>query len=1076
MKLFFLVATFSIFTSPIFSQKIPLISSGAVIKRGIELYDSGKYQDAIREFLTIPKRDTNYYYMLSELALAYTANKDNDKSIVVCQEGLKKPTEYRAHFIGCLGDAQDYKGDFESAIKTFDDGIKEFPFNYSLIFNRGVTYFNHKDYDQAIECFFKVLSINPYHAGSHLNLGLIAMRQGRKVHAMMSFGIYLSIRSTDNSRLVLLENFLSNEFADEGTITLSAPNAFDRLDQIVRAKIALDKNFKPIVPVNAALVRQYQMMFEQFQTEDTAVKDAWSAYYSPLYKAIKSNEELEPFTYHILSSADNDDVRKWIKKNDKKLQAFYNVVNTELARKRKMQTAPSLGFEQPVHAEYFDRHQLSGLGAKDTNDAKTGRWIYFYDNSQVSAEGSYEKGVKTGIWKYYFDNGVLKSVEDMRTGAIQIYAENGVIEQKFTLVNDSIQGELTNYYPCGAIQEKLNFERGKRHGSGTLLFSDGKTEATYQYNHGKLTGDYIRYFNTGVVERKTSYKDGAFDGNYLVYWANGKPRVTGVNSKGNSEGLWKYYFANGRLSHAGNYKTDLPVGEWLYYDQRGNLIEKRNFNNNGKLEGENTFYANGKKHYTKRFKNDGVIGVVHYDETGKEIGNVGNSGGTFAVKFYFPDGKLHIEGSYLKGHENGAWTYYYHSGKKQSDYQYRDGKLHGVIKEYFKTGETKSIAHYDDGELDGYYQEFYGDNSVKEEGWFQHGQRQQQWISYYPNDSIDTDYYYLNDELDGYLAEYNVDGKRYSKVIYRNGNVLDLEHYNSKGESIYTRQEKGNDILFDRKFRNGRPAEHLQFTCGNNSGTLMRWLPDGKILSEHSFSNGRRQGAYRYNEITGLPSTTGSYLDGMEQGLRKDYFSNGALHYEAFYLQNESDSIFTYYYPDGTIYSQTFYLNDQREGISKIFSPEGALLLEKLFLHDELIAYRPAKDVSLGTWTPFTGDNSIVIKYDNGITAWEEHYKNYVLEGTRRIYFSTGKLHSEHNFTKGDYHGVYSIYYANGQVLEKGNYKLNELEGAKESYSQDGSKKQVENFVLGVRTGAAISYKNGVKTSEYKFWAGTIEE
>jgi len=1075
MRLFFLV-TFSILTTVTFSQKIPLISSGAVIERGTALYDSGKYQEAIREFLTIPKRDTNYYYMLSELALTYIANKENDKGIAVCQEGLKKPTEYRAHFISNLGNAYDYKGEFETAVKTFDDGIKEYPFNYSLIFNLGVTYFNHKDYDKAVECFFKVLSINPYHAGSHLNLGLIAMRQGRKVHAMMSFGVYLSIRSSDNSRLVLLENFLTNQFAEEGSITLNASNTFDRLDQIIHAKIALDKNFKPVVPVNASLVRQYQMMFEQFQTEDTAVKDTWAAYYMPLYRAIKSNEGLEPFTYHILSSADNDDVRKWTKKNDKKLQAFYALMNAELAKNRATQAAPSLGFEQPVHAEYFDRHQISALGAKDANDAKTGRWLYFYDNSQLSAEGTYEKGNKTGTWKYYFDNGGLKSLEDMRTGAVEIYGKNGVIEQKFTLVNDSIQGELTNYYPCGAVQEKLNFEKGKRHGNGTLYFSDGKTEATYQYKHGKLTGDYIRYFNTGNIERKTSYKDGAFDGSYLVFWANGKPRVTGTNSKGNSEGLWKYYFANGRLSHAGNYKADLPVGEWLYYDQRGNLIEKRNFNSSGNLEGENIFYVNGKKYYVKRFKNEGVVSVVHYDEAGKEIGNSGNSGGTFAVKFYFPDGKLRIEGSYLKGQENGAWAYYYHSGRKQSEYQYRKGKLQGVIKEYFKTGETKSIANYDDGELDGYYQEFYGDNHVKEEGWFQQGQRQQQWISYYANDSIDTDYYYLNDELDGYLTEYNVDGKRYSKVVYSNGNVLDLEHYNSKGESISIRQEKGNDILFDRKFRNGRQAEHVQFTCGNNSGTLTRWLPDGKILFEYSFSNGRRQGPYQYNEITGQPSTTGFYVDGKEQGLRKDYFSNGALHYEGFYLQNESDSILTNYYPTGTIYSQTNYLDDQREGTSKIFSPDGSLLMEKLFLHDELIAYRAAKDISSGTWTPFTGDNSIVMKYDNGTPAWEEHYKNYVLEGARRIYFTTGKLYSEHNFSKGDYQGAYSIYYPNGQILEKGNYRLNELDGTKESYLQDGSKKQVENFVLGVRTGAAVSYKNGVKTSEYKFWGGKIEE
>src|SRR6185503_8940325 len=110
-------------------------------------------------------------------------------------------------------------------------------------FNLGVTYYNHKEYEKAIDCFFKAISINPFHSGSHLNLARISAGQGKKTHSMLSFGIYLSLNNEDNERLIMLDNVLSNQFKEDGYITFKGSNAFDKLDQIVRAGIAMDNNF-----------------------------------------------------------------------------------------------------------------------------------------------------------------------------------------------------------------------------------------------------------------------------------------------------------------------------------------------------------------------------------------------------------------------------------------------------------------------------------------------------------------------------------------------------------------------------------------------------------------------------------------------------------------------------------------------------------------------------------------------------------------------------------------------------------------------------------------------------------------
>ena len=70
---YFGVLLFLFTQSLVQAQNIQLVNSGEVIKQAILLYDSGRYDDAISLFTTVPKQDTNYVYMLSELALTLNA-------------------------------------------------------------------------------------------------------------------------------------------------------------------------------------------------------------------------------------------------------------------------------------------------------------------------------------------------------------------------------------------------------------------------------------------------------------------------------------------------------------------------------------------------------------------------------------------------------------------------------------------------------------------------------------------------------------------------------------------------------------------------------------------------------------------------------------------------------------------------------------------------------------------------------------------------------------------------------------------------------------------------------------------
>ncbi|HEY9046716.1 MAG TPA: tetratricopeptide repeat protein [Ohtaekwangia sp.] len=1054
------------------AQKIPLINSGEVIEQAKVLYDSGKYEESIRTFLTIPKRDTNYVYMLTELALSYNANQQYDKTIEVCEEALLKPSIHRSHLLRSRAVAYDKKGDFDKSVGLFQKAIAQYPFDASLIYNLGITYYNHKDYEKAIDCFFKVLSINPFHGGSHLNLGRVAVGQGHKTHAMLSFGVYLAVNNEDNDRLVYIDKVVSNQIQDEGSISPIGSNGCEKLDQILRAKIALDKNFKSKVDVDAPVVKQYEMLFEQLGIINTSSDDRWVKYYLTFYKAIKERNLTEPFMYHILASASNDAVKKWRKKNEKTLNSFYVAANDELKRMRATLDAPEAGFTKPVMAWYDDNHRLNALGASE-GDKRTGRWVYFHNNGERSAEGDYKAGVKVGIWKYYLNTGATKSIENSESGEVTVYFPDGAKRQHFYLKDDAIEGEVELYHACGGVREKLIYKAGKRDGKGKSFFPNGKVDMSYAYSDDKAQGEFVSYFENGQVYSVSNYKNDLREGSYTEYYANGKLRSKGAHTNDHSTGTWTYYYPNGRIEKTGAFKDGTSTGEWLFYDTRGNIIEKRNFNTEGLYHGEDTFFADGKPTSVHTYKNDVLTRIVYLDKNGKELGKYELGNGTVNAKTFYASGQMNGEGVYKKGKVEGRWTYYQPEGVKLSEYTYVAGLAQGEATEFFRHGQKKYIFQYKDNQLHGYYQEFHANGKVKEEGWMQDGQRQQQWLSYYPDGTIESDGFYLNDELIGDYYDYNSDGKLGATTTYEQERIADIKNYNSKGDMLTKKRPEENKQLYETFYPNQKIQSRLIVQCGNYAGTLTKWFPDGNVFYSYDMMSGHRHGAYKYYDISNQVHMEGQYINGSMEGIWKGHYTDGSLDYEGNYIRGNHDSTWTFYFRHGKISSVIPFQKDDRDGIARYNSPEGTPIVEKLYQQDDLIAYRVVNEKGeFGAWVPFTASTTIVAKYPNGTVAYEEPFKNGALEGVKRIYFSNGKLYSEFNYKHGDYEGPFKIYFPGGQLREKGQYRDDELHGVIEEYNEDGTLLKQETYTWGTRNGKSVINPKGGKSKEVLFWWG----
>ncbi|MFN8888926.1 MAG: hypothetical protein ACK5WF_15800, partial [Cyclobacteriaceae bacterium] len=350
--------------------------------------------------------------MLYRVGLAFAADKKYDSALNQYQLVLSHPIDFRARVLRSQANSITNSGAVDQGISSFEEAIRQYPTDQGLLTSLAGQYYDQKKYEKAKQVYFQILGMNPFNMNAHLNLALLSMGQGRKAHAMLSMGIYLAIQTKDNSRLVLINKFLDNQLQDEGSIQAFGSNASDKLDQIIRAKIALEKNYKSQIPIGAAVVKQYELLFDQLAMLNANSNDEWVNFYLPIYKAIKDQQQVQPFIYHLLSSSENEVATKWRNKNEKPLTELFSNVNKAMTAKPQKLTAPRYSINTPLTVWRDDSGFIDALGEKK-NDVRVGKWLFFHNNSELQAEGSYDdKGEKTGTWKYYYDIGKIKSEEN----------------------------------------------------------------------------------------------------------------------------------------------------------------------------------------------------------------------------------------------------------------------------------------------------------------------------------------------------------------------------------------------------------------------------------------------------------------------------------------------------------------------------------------------------------------------------------------------------------------------------------------------------------------------------------------
>jgi antitoxin component YwqK of YwqJK toxin-antitoxin module len=95
-----------------------------------------------------------------------------------------------------------------------------------------------------------------------------------------------------------------------------------------------------------------------------------------------------------------------------------------------------------------------------------------------------------------------------------------------------------------------------------------------------------------------------------------------------------------------------------------------------------------------------VVHETYADGTPKIIHHYAEDGMDRSLKkktFYYPDGRLRMEGEYQNGQKDGFWIAYYEDGSKWSEGFFKNGVSHGKTISYHENGKKYYEGEYREG-------------------------------------------------------------------------------------------------------------------------------------------------------------------------------------------------------------------------------------------------------------------------------------------------------------------------------------------------------------------------------------------
>jgi len=578
------------------------------------------------------------------------------------------------------------------------------------------------------------------------------------------------------------------------------------------------------------------------------------------------------------------------------------------------------------------------------NGKVDGPYKFYYESGPLSYEGLYKDDKAEGAWNYYYEDGHPKEkrnfVDDLAEGTHEEYYENGQISASYTMLKGKINGEANYFYKDGKPLSKYTYENGiirsaaffdpagkqlsaaQLNGSNVGIISwseEGFKNGHYFYgDKGMLEGPDTIYFPSGKMSQVLGYKDDELEGPSVTYYANGKVKSQINMSAGKQDGYYTSYYTNGQVQTEGWMQDDEAEGQWNNYDELGRLTTVSNYLD-GDLDGFRVSYTpDGKKTMEEKYYKGWLLGLSQFDKGENVIGVDSFPKCSGRYKLVYPNGKTLAEMNYVNGEYNGEYKLYYFDGSPETVCYYRMGSLDSTYTTWYYGGAKDTEGHYLWGSKTGVWKSYQEDGSLLS-------------TTEYANDMLNgvkIDYdqgvknhisIYKDDELQGPVKRYDIDGTLAYQVNFVNGRAMSYSYLGADNKMV--------------------PEIPIAFV----NGSLKTVYPNGKVSRECVYGEGLKNGSdadyYSNGQLRSIDTTAYN----ISEGASRQYYSNGKPRYEYRYVTDNATGICKEYGKNGNLIKEISFDNGQYNGPTKYYDENGKLIKTLVYDYGTLISVKNEK-------------------------------------------------------------------------------------------------------------------------------------
>jgi antitoxin component YwqK of YwqJK toxin-antitoxin module/Tfp pilus assembly protein PilF len=1070
-----------------FAQKnISFDDSNQLIFNGGLAHQEQRYDDAIEFYGKVNINDTNYALAQYQMAISYGADENYKKA----QEILKDLLDYKVsydfkHLVYLfLGNAYDMNKQPNRAIETYTEGLKLMPYQYSLLYNRGICYENAGKYKEAIKDYQDAIQGNVYHTQSHMRLGALCARMGLYDQAMLSF--MAAIWNEPNGEyaayaVTTMESIANGTFEesnlDQVVYENSEEDPYAKYNTIFENQDALRPGYKVKLSFSTDYAKQFDLFLKNNKYKP-GNHDFWNMTYMKFFEKVYASKKYDLFILLTLASIDNAEIQAKVNAKYAKITSFYDASKVDFFKFSEDRYMEFEGKMQEVVVDYSNSYLNSiGRATGTTERVPVGNFYYYHPNGTLRMVAHLnEKGEPIGKWEIYndFDGSKIRELEflDPTTKMNYDYYDSGELYYKYVMKNELAEDTVYAYYRNGSVLEKFVVKRGMKNGPYWSYYPNGTLQQQLFYEMDVLSGDVKTYHLNGALESECTVKNGLVQGKRTTYYPNKQAETDYDYVDDQFDGPFKEYYSNGQLKEEGTYKKGIQVGVGKVYYSNGALSTNITTDESGKQTGESVFYdIDGKKFQQLDFTKGALNKITYFDKQGNAKELAALKGKKMDYVRTYPDGKIQTKGSMTNDLYEGKWEYFDHYGNLAKVENYDKGILVDTMIYYHSNGKVKQAFQIEAGANNGLFLEYNAFGDLVSEGRFKNNTQDKEWFSYYPDGTIEGESYYLEGTRHGYQIDYNVKGGIYAIEHFDNGKMI-FDRYLDTLEEVIGEFGQFNGEVSLKSLNNSYVRFVGHYVNGYSDGKFTHYGPEGGVLEEGTFVNNLTTGVYKWFYEDGKLLRECTYVNGEKNGVETSYYPNGNKSSVYNYADGLMQGDFVDYHENGKENFKGACLDNERHGRIVTYGEKGEIAMVRYYDQGVIVSYSylgtDGKEV---TPIPLEGNEmNVVCYFKNGKKSMEHKRINGLIDGTYIVYHENGVKQEESHFMHGEEHGKTVEFYDTGKTRREADYEKGFLHGWNILYYPNGNMKEKVPYIFNKRHGTASYYSvDGklIRTTKY---------